>query len=147
VKKSQAIVLAACWWRKSRQLGPRAPRRRLESGCEQQPPHGAGRHAHAELQQLTRNPWVTPAWILARETQNELSHPILDCRTARWPVWLRPLPTHEFSMPAQKRLRRDDQPMSAPTREYAGQRREEGTIGCFQRGARLLAPEHDELMS
>jgi hypothetical protein len=37
--------------------------------------------------------------------------------------------------------------MSAPTREQSGQRREEGTIGCFERGARLLAPEHDELMS
>jgi hypothetical protein len=55
-----------------------APRRRLESRCEQQPPHGAGRDAHAEFQQLTRNPWVVPPWILARETQNELSHPILD---------------------------------------------------------------------
>jgi hypothetical protein len=89
----------------------------------------------------------SPPWILARESQDELSHPILDCRTAWSPPWLRPLPTHEFPMPAQKRLGRHDQPKSAPTREQSGQRREEGTIGCFQRGARLLAPEHDELMS
>jgi hypothetical protein len=89
----------------------------------------------------------SPPWILARESQDELSHPILDCRTAWSPPRLRPLPTHEFPMPAQKRLGRHDQPKSASTRERSGQRREEGTIGCFQRGARLLAPEHDELMS
>jgi hypothetical protein len=49
-------------------------------------------------------------------------------------------------MPAQKRLGRHEQPTSAPTREQSGQRREEGTIGCCQRGARLLAPEHHEPM-
>jgi hypothetical protein len=37
--------------------------------------------------------------------------------------------------------------MSAPMRQQSGQRREAGTIGCFQRGAGLLPPEHDELMS
>jgi hypothetical protein len=37
--------------------------------------------------------------------------------------------------------------MPVPTREQSGHRREEGTTGRFQRGARLLAPEHDELMS
>jgi hypothetical protein len=71
---------------------------------------------------------------------------MLDRRTARTPPGLPALATHEFPMPAQKRLGRHDQPATAPTREHSGQRREEGTIGCFQRG-RLLAPEHDELMS
>jgi hypothetical protein len=147
VKKSQAIMLAACWRRKARQLGPERRGAGRESGREQQPAHRAGRDARAELQQLTRNPRVAPAWILARKPHDELSHPILDRRTARPPPGPRPLPTHEFPMPAQKRLGRHDQPTSAPTREQSGQRREEGTIGCFQRGARLLASEHHELMS
>jgi len=50
-------------------------------------------------------------------------------------------------MPTQKRLRRHDQPVSAPLRERAGERREEGTIGRPQRGALFLPSEHGELMS
>jgi hypothetical protein len=50
-------------------------------------------------------------------------------------------------MPTQKRLRRHDQPVSAPLRERAGERREEGTIGRPQRGALFLPSEHGELIS
>ncbi len=100
----------------------------------------------AELQQLTRNPPMAPTWILAGEAQDELSHPILDGRTARTSPPLRPLPPHEFAMPAQKGLRRHDQ-LSPPTREHSGERREKGTIGRSERGARLLPAEHYELMS
>jgi hypothetical protein len=45
-------------------------------------------------------------------------------------------------MPTQKRLRRHDQPMSAPLRKHAGGRGEEGTIGRPQRGALFLPSEH-----
>jgi len=47
-------------------------------------------------------------------------------------------------MPTQKRLRRHDQPVSAPLRKHAGERGEEGTT---QRGALFLPSEHGELMS
>lgn len=50
-------------------------------------------------------------------------------------------------MPTQKRLRRHDQPVSAPLRKHAGERGEEGTIGRPQRGALFLPSEHGELMS
>jgi hypothetical protein len=49
-------------------------------------------------------------------------------------------------MPAEKRLRGHDQ-LVPPTREQSGERCEESTIGRSERGARLLASEHDELMS
>lgn len=38
--------------------------------------------------------------ILARQTQNELAHPALHGRPAWTPLWLRPLPAHELSVPA-----------------------------------------------
>jgi hypothetical protein len=50
-------------------------------------------------------------------------------------------------MPAQKRLRGHDQPLSAPVREQAGERRDEGTVGGPQGRAATLPAEHDELMS
>jgi hypothetical protein len=147
VKKSQAIMLAACWRRKARQLGPERRGAGVSPAASSSRRTVLGETRVPKLQQLTRNPRVAPAWILARKPHDELSHPILDRRTARTPPGPRPLPTHEFPMPAQQRLGRHDQPTSAPTREQSGQRREEGTIGCFQRGARLLASEHHELMS
>jgi uncharacterized protein (TIGR02391 family) len=50
-------------------------------------------------------------------------------------------------MPTQKRLRRHDQPVSAPLRKHAGERGEGGTIGRPQRGALFLPSEHGKLMS
>ena len=49
-------------------------------------------------------------------------------------------------MPAQKRLRGHDQPVPTAWKQ-PGKRREERTIGRSERRARLLAAEHDELMS
>jgi hypothetical protein len=89
---------------------------------------------------------MAPAWVLTGEAQNELSHPIVDRRTARTSPRLRPFPPHEFPMPAQKRLRGNDQ-LSPPTWKHPGKRREERTIGRSERRARLLSAEHDELMS
>ena len=52
-----------------------------------------------------------------------------------------------LAMPAQKRVRGHDQPLSAPVREQAGERRDEGTVGGPQGRAATLPAEHDELMS
>jgi hypothetical protein len=50
-------------------------------------------------------------------------------------------------MPASKRLRGNDQSVATPSRKQSGERRKQSAIGWSQRGARLLPPEHDELMS
>ena len=104
MKKSQASMLAACWRRNSRQLGPE----RLGAGPSRLASRirliVLGRDAQAELEELAGDPRVAPAWVLARDAQNELSHPTIDGRTARGPPRLRPPTTHELPMPAQKRL-------------------------------------------
>jgi hypothetical protein len=71
---------------------------------------------------------------------------IIDGRTARTSTRLCPLASHEFPMPAQKRLWRHDQGASG-LRQDSRQRRKEGTIGGAKRRAPLLPSENDELMS
>src|SRR6266511_5176492 len=112
----------------------RAPRRGRKTGGKQDAPDCARRHTQAELQQLAGDPWVAPAWVLPCEAQNELADPIIDGRTARASTRLRPLASHEFPMPAQKRLWRHDQAASAWLRQDSRERGKESTIGWAQRG-------------
>ncbi len=53
----------------------------------------------------------------------------------------------QVPMPAQERLWRHNQPMAAPRRQQARERRKQGTIGWPQGGATLLPSEHDKLMA
>jgi hypothetical protein len=41
-----------------------------------------GETCRPSFQQLTSDSAIAPAWILAREAQDELSHPIVHWRTA-----------------------------------------------------------------
>jgi hypothetical protein len=92
---------------------PGSPRRRPKTVGEQDAPDRARRHTQAQLEQLARDPRVTPARVLACEAQYELAHPALSRRTACGSPGLRPLTTHKLPVPAQKRLRRHDQTTSA----------------------------------
>jgi hypothetical protein len=75
-----------------------------------------------------------------------LAHRIVKGRTATSSPWLLPLATHEFPVPAQKRLWSDDQAVASPRREQTSERRQQGTIGWPKHRASLLTPKHDELM-
>jgi hypothetical protein len=125
---------------------PAAPRRRPEAFADEDASHGARRDAHTQLQQFAGDPRVAPAWVLSRQAQNKLTHATLDRRPAGAPLSLRPLPPHEFSVPAQERLRRHDQPLSPSRRKQPCKRREEGAIGGTESGARLLPTQHRKLM-
>jgi len=50
-------------------------------------------------------------------------------------------------MPAQQRLRGDDEARPAGSWQHAADRGEQGTVGWFQLGSRNLAAEHDELVA
>jgi hypothetical protein len=41
---------------------------------------------HAQLQQLTGDPWVAPARVLPRQAQNKLTNPPLNRRPAAGPL-------------------------------------------------------------
>src|SRR5262249_5128077 len=78
------------WTQELAPAWPATPRRRRQSGRQQQPPEGARRDTHAELQQLTGDPRVSPARVLPRQTQNELANARLDRWPSRRSLWLRP---------------------------------------------------------
>src|SRR6266542_1941093 len=69
--------------RNPRTTWPGAPWRRLEPCCQEQPPDRARRDTHAQLQELARDPWVAPTWILPCQAQHELTYTTLNRRTPR----------------------------------------------------------------
>jgi hypothetical protein len=84
--------------------------------------------------------------VLAREAEYELTHLIVERRTAWTSPRLRPLASNQLPMPTQQCLGRHYQPVAAPTRQCPNQRREQGAIGRPQRGTTCLPAEHHELM-
>ena len=100
----------------------------------------------AELPQLARDPWITPAWVLAGKAEDEISHLATGRRPARLTLRPRPLAPNQLAMPTQKRRRRHDKPVSTPSREQSRERRKEGAIGRSKRRARRLPTKHRQLM-
>src|SRR5262249_40881295 len=86
-----------------------ASRCRLQSWCQREPPDGAGRDVHAQLEQFAGDSRGAPARVLARHAQDEIT----DATLNRWPsgssLWLRPPAARQLPVPAQQRLRRHDQ--------------------------------------
>jgi len=140
-------MLAACWRRNCRQLGPRAPGRRSRAGGKQDAPDRARRDTQAELQQLAGDPWVAPARVLACEAQHELAYAAVGRRTAGSPPRLRPFAAHELAVPAQQRLWCYDQSMTSPPGEQARKRGKERSISGPKRRSWLLSAEHGQLMA
>jgi hypothetical protein len=87
-----------------------------------------------------------PTWVLARKPQHELSHSAIDKGTAGASSRLRPPATHEFSVPAQKRLGHHHQYLATAGREQSGERRKQRAICRPQQGSSLLPAEHDQPM-
>ena len=73
-----------------------------------------------ELQQLTGDPRVAPAWVLPRQAQDEFANATLNRWPSRRSLRLRPSAAYELSVPAQQRLRRDEQAVAARRRQQPG---------------------------
>jgi hypothetical protein len=125
----------------------RVPRCGRQAGRQQEPPDGALRDAHAELEQLTGDSRIAPARILPRQAQNKLPNATLNWRPAAALLSLRPFAAYELSVPAKQRLRRHDQPVPTSRRQHPAERREKDAIGCPKRRPWLLPPEHRKLMA
>src|SRR5262249_55575250 len=92
VKKSQAMIVSACWRRNERQLEtarlgaggiPARASTLRTSVCGDGDP---------ELAQFAHDPHVAPVAVLARKPQDQLPHVLVDSRPARPPVRIRPAP-------------------------------------------------------
>src|SRR6266540_7132302 len=105
-------MLAACARRNSRQEDPE----RLGAGprpawaSSRRTVLGETRRLSIEL---ARDPLVAPAWVLARQPQHEFARGGVDRRAPGPRARVGPSPPHELPVPAQQRLRRDEQAMAA----------------------------------
>jgi len=80
-----------------------APPRGYQPRLGEQPADARRRHSQVELGQLTTDPPMAPARVLAREPQHELPDLRRLRRSPAPASGLSPLPTHQRPMPAQKR--------------------------------------------
>jgi hypothetical protein len=106
-KKSHATMLAACACRELAPALPRRPRGRVESGAGEHSTDRRGRYPDAESGQLTADPPVAPARILACQPQHHGPHIGRHARASAPAGRLAPLAAHERPMPAQQRARSD----------------------------------------
>jgi hypothetical protein len=113
----------------------------------QHPPDRTGRGVAAKAQQLATDPLVAPPRILAGEPNDQLLHLVGN----RWPSprcrRVGPPPTHHAPVPAEQRLRLDQEHRPADPTDVAAQRREQGAIFGLQPGPWMLATQDREFVT
>jgi hypothetical protein len=115
-------------------------------------PYRGRRHRHAQPFQFTNDALVPPTWILARDSQNEVSD-LMIRRPSASSATVRPAPGDQPPMPAEQRGRLDDEgrPDRAPqqptcrSQEDPVCRREARTPDLAAQD-RHLVTEHSELV-
>jgi hypothetical protein len=145
--------MASAWERRNwpqRRAGP--ARGRVESCLLQRFPHGRRSDADAKAGQLTLNPAVAPARILAGQAKHQAADIAVDRRAPGLPVAgpCRPAAANDVAMPAQYRIRghRHPQAGSPGARDHAEQRRDQRPVR--PRGLRPgpgLPPQDRELVT
>ena len=127
------------------QLAPGQPTSlssRAEPGLAQEPSHGPHRYRDPEPGELPGDPLITPARVLARQARYELADLAADARAARSPARVGPAARHELAVPADKRLRRDEERGPAPARQQTAGGGQQRSIGAPKdRTSRLAAHE------
>ncbi len=106
-----------------------------------------GRDLHAESEQLALDALVAPAGVLRGEANDQLLHAVVQRRPPGSTMRVGPRTGDQPPMPAQQRLRGDEEARPAGSWQHAADRGEQGTVGWFQLGSRNLAAEHDELVA
>jgi hypothetical protein len=124
------------------------PRGRTESRGPQQVADRGGRYVDPEPGEFALNAHATPAWVLARDPQNEITHLWIDRRTPRLPcLAVGPLPSHEVPVPAQECGWGDQKARPSLARDRPAGRGEEDPIDCSELWRAGLAPEDPKLMA
>jgi hypothetical protein len=137
-----ARCLSPAWrcgrgWRDRRlTVGPAGPGRGRRSTCDE-----------AEFGQLTADPTMAPARILASQPQHQGPHLGRRRRPSAVAGRLPPLPSHERPMPAQQRPRADQTRSARGAWQMTGRRREQGTIRGAKPRTRDLPAQHLKLVA
>lgn len=87
-----------------------ATRRRRNAMASEYASDRGGRDPITEVEELALDPAISPAWILAAKSQDEIAKFIGDGRSSSpWSeAKRRPAPPHEFAMPPEQRRRREE---------------------------------------
>jgi hypothetical protein len=125
----------------------RPPGGRPESSAGEQPTDRRWRYPEPELGELTADPPMAPARILACQPQHQGPHLRLDSRASAPNGRLAPLSAHERPMPPQERPRSDQTCSARGGWQIAGRRREHGPISRAKLRRRALAAQHRDLVA
>jgi hypothetical protein len=125
----------------------RPSRRGIKPVAAQRHADGGGRDLHAQRQQLTLDPLVAPARILLREADDQRLQLLIELRPPRPATRIGPRSGDQAAVPAEQRLRRDQEAGPARSREHPADCRQEGAVGGLQPGSWDLAAEDAELMA
>jgi hypothetical protein len=105
------------------------------------------RHGDTELLELADDPEVAPPGVLPRQAADQL-HGLVG---QGWTTWLAvrvsPALLHQRPVPAEDRLRRDEERPPALSGHKTGQESDECTIGPAESWTDDLATKHDQLMA
>ena len=121
-------------------------RGRTETGAPQNRPDRCRAHANAELAQLTLNPYASPARILPPETNDQLTYRRIERRTPGRAVPVSPLLPHQLTVPAKKRLRRNQKHRPAIPRQKPARSRKQQPVAPRKRRPPHRPPKHAQLV-
>jgi hypothetical protein len=106
-----------------------------------------GGDADAEFAQLTDDPDIAPAGVLARHSQDEFAHLASDRRSAGTPVRVRPVARNEAAMPAQQRLRSRQKRPPRTARQHPTERGEHEPVARLEPRPAHLSAQDRQLVS
>jgi len=125
----------------------RSARGWLEPVTAEQPADRAGRDADAKPQQLAVDALIAPAGILPGQPEDQLLN-LLAYRRSSWSTTrVGPRAGHEVPVPAQQRLRPDEETGPAGSWQDAADGSEQGPVGGFELDSWSVAAEDRELVA
>jgi len=136
---------------RTHELPPRrtvSPRGRPEPRTTKERADRGGGDSDAEFAQLALDAHASPMWVLARQPKDQLA----SFQINRWPsraasIRKGPFATDELAVPAQQRLRRDQQGTPTVPRQHPANRRQEDLVASSQLRPRDLPSKHRQLMA
>src|SRR6266496_3357482 len=118
---------------------------RTDTGLAEDLSDSRRRHFQAEPVDLTGDPLVTPARVLASEAEDELTDLPADRRSAG-PTGVRPPAGNEAPVPAKQRRRGHQERVPARAGQQPARGREQDPVARTQRRSVYLASQHRQLM-
>jgi hypothetical protein len=108
---------------------------------------GGGRDLDAEALEFTLDALVAPAWVLPGQADDQLLHPLVHRWSSGLVVRVGPGTGDQASVPAQQRLRRDEEAGPVGPGQDAADRGQQRPVSGLELGSWCLASEHGELVA